>query len=118
MTSRTLGYPIKPFLLAMVFVACVPRAGAESRSEPLASEVATDPRSLSSTERDDGADPQEVVVTGSRVEPGLVVPYEDMQHVHDSRAKGACLYKQRKYDEAFPTFRLRPSADSSSPRPG
>ena len=61
-----------------------------------------DTRSISPTVRDGTAEPEEVVVTGSRLEPGSVVPYEDMQHVHDSRAKGACLYKRGRYDEAFP----------------
>lgn len=53
MSPSTLGHSIKPFLLAMLLIACVPRAGAESLSEPLASEVATDTRSVSSTEQDD-----------------------------------------------------------------
>lgn len=78
--------------LAVVLIACVLPVGAEQ----------PDTRSGSPTVRDDAAEPEEVLVTGSRLEPGSVVPYEDMQHVHDSRAKGACLYKRGRYDEAFP----------------
>ena len=73
-----------------------------------------DTRSGSPTVRDDAAEPEEVVVTGSRLDPGSVVPYEDMQHVHDSRARGACLYKLGRYDEAFPYLQ----AAASSLRPG
>lgn len=129
MLSSTLGHSIKPFLLAMVFTACALRVGAESRSEPLASEAATDPRSVSSTERDDGADPEKIVATGSRVEPGLVVPYQgdhdddDVEEVvvtarppergkaptlefltelYGSRRSGARLYRRGKHAESFP----------------
>lgn len=44
-----------------------------------------DTRSISPTVRDDTAEPEEGVVRRSRLEPGSVVPYEDMQHVHGSR---------------------------------
>lgn len=54
------------------------------------------------TVRDDSAEPEELVVTETRFRPGKVLPYEYMQLVHDSRAKGACLYKRGDYDEAFP----------------
>ena len=48
-------------------------------------------------------DPEELVVTGSPLSaPGVIVPYEVMQHVHDSRAKGACLYRAGRYEESFP----------------
>jgi len=46
--------------------------------------------------------PEEVLVTESRLEPGQVVPYEDMQLIHDMRSKGGCLYRRGDYEEAFP----------------
>lgn len=88
--------------LATVLIACVLPVGAESPPDTPTALAAADTREVPSTVRDDTAEPEEVVVTGSRLEPGSVVPYEDMQHVHDSRAKGACLYKRGRYDEAFP----------------
>lgn len=88
--------------LATVFIACVLPVGAESPPDTPMSLAPADTQEVSSTVRDDTPEPEEVVVTGSRLEPGSVVPYEDMQHVHDSRAKGACLYKRGRYDEAFP----------------
>ena len=97
-TCRSTG----PSPLAVLLVVCVLPVGAEQR-DSLTSVALGDTRSGGSpTVRDDAAEPEEVVVTGSRLDPGSVVPYEDMQHVHDSRARGACLYKLGRYDEAFP----------------
>ena len=50
-----------------------------------------------------GQKPEEIIVEGFPLSPpGAIVPYEVMQLVHDSRARGNCLYKQRRYEEAFP----------------
>lgn len=60
------------------------------------------PRGGPLTVPDDATEPEEVVVIESPPEPGVLLQYEYMQHVYDARAKGSCLYKRGRYEEAFP----------------
>ena len=52
--------------------------------------------------RADDSDIEEIVVTASRPERGKVPSYERVFQIYESRRKGAWLYKQGRYEEAFP----------------
>ena len=45
---------------------------------------------------------EEVVVTGEPAERGKPPEFEFLMHVYDSRRKGMKLYKDGRYEEAFP----------------
>ena len=47
-------------------------------------------------------DVEEIVVTAPRPATGKVPSYERVFQIYESRRKGASLYKQGKYEEAFP----------------
>ena len=48
------------------------------------------------------SDIEEIVVTAPRPERGKVPSYERVFQIYESRRKGAWLYQQGRYDEAFP----------------
>ena len=52
--------------------------------------------------RDTAREPEEVIVTAEPPEPGMIPTFEFMQQTYESRGKGACLYINGRYEEAFP----------------
>ncbi|MCY3841257.1 MAG: hypothetical protein OXH09_21860 [Gammaproteobacteria bacterium] len=57
-------------------------------------------RSFSTSASDD--DIEEIIVTAPPPERGKVPTYERVFQIYESRRKGSWLYRQRKYEEAFP----------------
>ena len=45
---------------------------------------------------------EDVVVTGEPMKRGKPPEFEFLMHLYDSRRKGTQLYRERRYDEAFP----------------
>ena len=77
-----------PVAFVIALATCIPSFGAEQ----------------SSVRSEDQADDrvEEVVVTGEPVARGKPPEFEFLMHVYDSRRKGLKLYKDGRYEEAFP----------------
>ena len=69
---------------------------------PASALAAAEEQAVPQEHRTDQDDIEEIIVTAPAPEQGKVPTYERVFQIYESRRKGAFLYRQRKYEEAFP----------------